>query len=260
MPRLYQVLGPDLVPHDLMAFLDTWGGNILALGALILIVILMTRAASRSEAVPGRFQNAVEAVVEVLESLFRDILGSSTREFLPFLGTLFLFILFMNLTGLIPLLHSPTSQFEITLSLAIVVFCYVQIVATRKLGLIGYIDHLMSRPRDFVSWLLAPLMLLLHLVAELARPISLALRLFGNITGEEALIAAFTGLGVLALSTTGSPVGVPLGLPFIFLGMLFGLVQAFVFTILSAIYIAQVLPPEGEDHGKDTIQSEGAVR
>lgn len=260
MPRLQQVLGFGPIPHDLTAFLDAWGGNILALGALFLIVILMMRGASRSTLVPGRFQNAVEAVVEALENLFRDILGSYTREFLPFLGTLFLFILFMNLTGLIPLLHSPTSQFEITLSLAIVVFCYVQMVAIRKLGLFGYIDHLMSRPRDPVSWLLAPLMLLLHLVAELARPISLALRLFGNITGEEALIAAFTGLGVLALSATGSPIGIPLGLPFIFLGMLFGLVQAFVFTILSAIYIAQVLPPEGEDHGRDSIQSEGAVR
>lgn len=254
LPRLQHVLS-GLIPHDLVSFLDVWGGNILALCALILISVLMTRACSRFTEVPGRLQNAVEAVVEAMENILKDILGSSMHEFLPFLGTLFLFIFIMNLTGLIPLLHSPTSQFEIALSLAIVVFCYVQMVAIRKLGLIGYIDHLMSSPRDLMGWLMAPLMLLLHLIAELVRPISLALRLFGNITGEDALIAAFTGLGVLALSGIGSPVGLPLGLPFIFLGMLFGLVQAFVFTILSAVYIAQVLPPEGESHAKNPIKS-----
>ncbi len=254
LPRLQHVLS-GLIPHDLVSFLDIWGGNILALGALILISILMTRACSRFTEVPGRLQNAAEAVVEALENILKDILGSSMHEFLPFLGTLFLFIFIMNLTGLIPMLHAPTSQFEITLSVAIVVFCYVQMVAIRKLGLIGYIDHLMSSPRDLMGWLMAPLMLFLHLVAELVRPISLALRLFGNITGEDALIAAFTGLGVMVLAATGSPVGLPLGLPFILLAILFSLIQAMVFTILSAVYIAQVLPPEGESHAKNPIKS-----
>jgi F-type H+-transporting ATPase subunit a len=259
LPQLFDFLHLTGLPPAVVLFFEKWGVNLFALASLFLLVAVMLRASSRMAEVPGRFQNAVEAVIEGLMGLLESILGSHARTFTPFLGTLFLFILFMNLSGLIPLMRAPTSQLEITLSLAIVVFVFVQITALRSMGLGGYLHHLMGAPRDAVSWIMAPLMLPLHIVAELARPISLALRLFGNIMGEDALIAAFTGLGVLALASLDLPVGIPLGLPFIFLGILFGTVQAFVFTVLSAVYIAQVLPSEGDAHGTPSTRREGAA-
>jgi F-type H+-transporting ATPase subunit a len=93
---------------------------------------------------------------------------------------------------------------------------------------------------------MVPLMLPLHVIGEIARPVSLSLRLFGNIMGEDVLIAAFTGLGVMTLAAVGSPVGIPLEFPFIFLGLLLSTIQALVFTLLSAIYFSQMLPHEEE--------------
>ena len=101
-----------------------------------------------------------------------------------------------------------------------------------------------------ISWVLVPLNLPIHLIGELAKPLSLSLRLFGNITGEDVLIAAFTGVGIMAISFLKLPVGIPLQLPFYFLGLLMSAIQALVFTSLSAIYIALMLPHEheGEHH------------
>ena len=106
------------------------------------------------------------------------------------------------------------------MSLALVVFIYVQITGFRKLGVGGYFYHLVGSPTDVMGWCLVPLMLPLHVIGELAKPVSLSLRLFGNIMGEDVLIAVFTGLGVLTLSAIKSPIGIPLEFPFIFLGLL----------------------------------------
>jgi len=88
------------------------------------------------------------------------------------------------------------------------------------------------------------LMFPMHIIGELAKPFSLALRLFGNITGEDILVAAFVGLGLSALSFIGSPVGLPLNVPFILLGILLSTIQALVFTLLSTVYILMMLPHE----------------
>ena len=84
----------------------------------------------------------------------------------------------------------------------------------------------------------------MHIIGELAKPFSLALRLFGNITGEDILVAAFVGLGLAALSVFNSPIGLPLNVPFILLGILLSTIQALVFTLLSTIYILMMLPHE----------------
>jgi F-type H+-transporting ATPase subunit a len=101
-------------------------------------------------------------------------------------------------------------------------------------------------PRDVISWCMVPLLFPLHIIGELAKPFSLALRLFGNITGEDTLVAVFVGLGIAILAF--SPVGVPLQLPFYFLGLLLSTIQALVFTLLSTIYILLMLPHEEHAH------------
>lgn len=238
--------GPSERPENLIDYLFAWRGNIFALLILIGISIVLLRGAAKREMIPGRFQNGVETVVEGFYNFIQGILGHHAREFVPFLGTLFLYIWFMNLAGLVPLMKAPTSLFETTLALALCVFLYVQITGFRKLGVWGYFYHLIGSPTDVMGWALVPLMLPLHIIGEIAKPVSLSLRLFGNIMGEDVLIAVFTWLGVATLATIGSPIGIPLEFPFIFLGLLLSTIQALVFTLLSTIYFSQMLPHEEE--------------
>ena len=147
---------------------------------------------------------------------------------------------------MIPLGHSPSTSLNITASLAIVVFLYAQWTGISRLGIGGYLHHLAGSPTDVIGWCMVPLLFPLHIIGELAKPFSLALRLFGNITGEDTLIAVFVGLGVAILAF--SPVGIPLQIPFYFLGLLLSTIQALVFTLLSTIYILLMLPHEEHAH------------
>jgi len=122
------------------------------------------------------------------------------------------------------------------------VFLYVQWTGIRKNGFLGWLHHLCGSPKDVVGWALAPLMFFLEAFGELIKPISLSLRLFGNIFGEDMLLAIFALLGVLMLSATGLPFGLPLHLPFLMLSLLLGFIQAMVFSLLSAVYISMMLP------------------
>ena len=194
--------------------------------------------------IPGPFQNLMEMLVEGMYNFIGSILGKHTKQFIPFLGTLFFYILGMNFLGIIPGGFSPSTSLSITASLAIMVFLYAQYTGISKLGIVGYFDHLMGSPRDVIGWCLVPLMLPMHIIGEFAKPFSLALRLFGNITGEDILVAAFVGLGISALAFVGSPVGLPFNVPFILLGILLSTIQALVFTLLSTIYILMMLPHE----------------
>ena len=142
----------------------------------------------------------------------------------------------------------------ITASLALITFFYAQAVGIKRLGLGGYLHHLAGSPTDVVGWVMVILMFPLHIIGELAKPLSLALRLFGNITGEDTLVAVFTGLGVMLMAVMlgnpdgTAPVGLPLQLPFYFLGLLLSTIQALVFTLLSSIYILMMLPHEEHAH------------
>ena len=116
-------------------------------------------------------------------------------------------------------------------------------------GLVGYFDHMAGSPRTVIGWAMVPLMLPIHLMGELAKPISLACRLFGNIFGEDMLLVAFVTLGITTLSFSHLPIGLPLQLPFLLLALLTSTLQALVFTVLSTIYFLLMLPHE--EHGHD---------
>jgi F-type H+-transporting ATPase subunit a len=217
--------------------------------AVVLCVVAF--AASRNfRMIPGRFQNAVEALVEPVYNQIVDILGPVYGpRYVPFLGSLFLYILFMNVFGVFPLMKSPTSNLNVTLALAITVFVYVQYTAIRENGLLGWLDHLAGSPRSAIEWGLVPLAFPIHVIGELAKPVSLSCRLFGNIFGEDMLLVGFAGLGIGlmgALHLGGLPFGLPLHFVFLFLALLTSLVQALVFAMLSTIYFLLMLP---HDHG-----------
>jgi F-type H+-transporting ATPase subunit a len=211
----------------------------------LLLCLVAWLASRRASLVPGKLQNAVEMLVESLYGFIVGILGPHHGpRYVPFLGSLFLYILAMNLFGLIPFMDSPTSSLNVTVALAITVFIYAQAIGFRRLGVVGWFDHMLGNPRNLTQWLLAPLMLPIHIMGEFAKPISLAARLFGNVFGEDMLLVAFVSLGITTLAFSGLPLGLPLHLPFLFLALLTGVLQALVFTVLSTIYFLLMLPHE----------------
>lgn len=194
------------------------------------------------ETIPRGYQNFLEWVVETFRGLSISVLGSDGEKYVPFLGTLFIYILTMNLLGLVPLMASPTSNLNITIALAVVVFALVQYLNIRNMGLKGFFYHLAGSPTNTIGWLIAPLMFPIELLTQLSRPVTLALRLFGNILGEKILIVFFAGVGVTVLYFF------PIQIPFMFLGLLTSLMQAMVFTLLTAIYILLSVPHKEENH------------
>jgi F-type H+-transporting ATPase subunit a len=218
-----------------------------------LILCLVTAAATRApQLIPSGLQNAVEMLVESLNDFITGILGEKHgARFVPFLGSLFIYIWAMNLFGLIPFMDSPTSSLNVTVALALTVFVYAQWIGIRGLGVFGYIDHMAGSPRDLTSWLLVPLMLPIHVLGELSKPISLSCRLFGNVFGEDMLLVAFVSLGVTSLAFTHLPIGLPLQVPFLVLALLTSTLQALVFTVLSTIYFLLMLPHHDHDSDHD---------
>jgi F-type H+-transporting ATPase subunit a len=227
--------------------LNEWVNVVFAFAISIFFTIVAARVYVKRQMIPGPFQNAIEMLVEGMYNFLYTVLGKDAKRYTPFLGTLFFYILLMNFMGIIPFGHAPTTSISITASLAICVFVYAQYTGIKRLGVVGYLDHFCGQPRGVISWILVPLLLPMHIIGELSKPLSLALRLFGNITGEDVLVAAFVGLGLAALAFMDSPVGLPLNVPFILLGLLLSTIQALVFTLLSTIYILMMLPHE-EDH------------
>jgi F-type H+-transporting ATPase subunit a len=248
LPNFITVLYHFLVGTSFGEFIHKWENVIFSL-LIAGFIILVARLASRNPQLrPGKLQNIVELVVEELEKFIVGVLGPRGRKFVPFLGTLFLYILCMNYFGLIPLMKAPTSNLNQTAALAICVFLFVQYTGIKENGIKGYFFHMLGEPRSGVQYGLAPLMFVLHVLEELIKPLSLSFRLFGNITGEDILIFIFVGLGVALTSFAHLPVGVPLQIPFYFLALLTGFIQALVFMLLSTIYFAMMLPHEDGEH------------
>lgn len=231
--------------HD---FLREWEGMIFAFGIAGLLILAAQLAVRKPTMIPGRLQNVVEMVVEGLQDFILGILGPGGKKHVPFLGSLFVYILAMNLSGVLPLGKSPTASPNTTVALALCVFLYSNFIGLKENGPIGYLKHLAGSPKSAVEWAFVPIMLPIHILGELARPVSLSLRLFGNVTGEDTLLFAFCTLGVTALSFANSPVGIPFQTPFILLAFLTSFIQALVFTLLSTIYILLWLPHEDEGH------------
>ena len=212
-----------------------------ALLLAIVVVCIVRLATRRLTSIPRGLQNGCEWIVESLEEFFSSVLGRAGRPYIPFLGTLFLYILLMNLMGLIPGLKSPTTNLNVNLALAIAVFLVVQITGIRALGFFGYLKHMTGNLGGAIGFLLAPLMLMMHVIEEIMKPVTLSIRLFGAITGDDTSLAVMVNMGLL---------GIPLQLMSLALGILLGTVQAVVFTLLSAVYIALMLPHESEPaHG-----------
>jgi F-type H+-transporting ATPase subunit a len=249
LPNIITILNDTLIGGTTVGdFLHHWENVIFSMGVVVFLIVIARLAGRNPQMIPSGLQNVTEMVVEELEKFIVGVIGPRGRKFVPFLGTLFLYILFMNFAGLVPGLKASTSSVNQTVALALVVFVYVQFTALKENGVVGYLDHLAGSPRSGLQWAFVPLMLPIHVIGELAKPLSLSLRLFGNVTGEDILILIFVGLGVTIMSFSHLPIGIPLQLPFIFLAILTSTIQALVFMLLSTIYFAMMLPHEEEHH------------
>ncbi len=245
------------VPAPVAAKLDAFLDPIFSLTmALLLALFFVSLSKSLDSRKPGRAQMAIEMIFGGLYSLFSTIIGDTARRYTPYLGSLFLFIFCNNLFGLIPLGHAATSSFaNTTFALGTLTFLYVQGIALKENGIGGYLHHLAGSPHTTLDWCLVPLFFPLHLIGELIKPLSLSLRLFGNIFGEDTLVATMVLLGAgISFSLSGGMSlipGLPLQFPFYFLGLLSSTIQALVFTLLSTVYIALWLPHGHHDeaHG-----------
>lgn len=206
----------------------------LACGVIVILSLFAFLATRRLKKVPtSHLQTFAEIVVSSLNSFVVSIIGHGGEKYTPFIGTLFLFILCMNLMGLIPGLKSPTANLNITASLAIIVFIYYNWVGIKETGIKARLKHLMGEP----LWL-APLMFPIHIIGEFARPLSLAIRLYGNIFGEETIIAILAGMSIYIIPKV---VVIPVQFPMMVFGVLTAVVQALVFSMLAATYISMAV-------------------
>jgi len=166
-------------------------------------------------------RNLLEIYVEQIAGIVEGVLGRHGRRYVPLYGTFFLFILVANLCGLVPGFAPPTSNFNITFALGVTSFVMYNYFGFAEGG-IGYLKHFVGP-----IWWLGFLMVPLELIDNCVRPVSLALRLFGNMTGDHLVLEIFTNL---------TKIGIPV--VFYVLGAFVSLVQAFVFTLLSVIYVS----------------------
>ena len=213
-----------------------------------LIAFVSISISKNIKLVPGRAQALLELVVSGLDGIVQSVMGPRGRTYTPFVGSLFIYIFISNIFGLLPLQNSTMAFLTTVAPIAICVFFYVQWIGITQNGILGYLHHLCGSPQDIFGWLVAPLMFPLHVLGEFIKPLSLSFRLYGNIMAGHVLLAVFMGMGIAMLKPLHIPAGVPLHFPFLFLELLVGVIQAFVFTLLSTIYIAMMLPHEEHGH------------
>jgi F-type H+-transporting ATPase subunit a len=230
MPNVLAFLGVPghwLPPHVLF----TW--------VVMAILVVFGMVVGRSlRAVPGPVQNLAEVIVEAFHALLDQMIGRQGRQFLPLVGTAGLFILTSNLLANIPGFQPPTANWNTTIALAVTVFVSYNYFGIRKHGMVNYLKHFCGP-----IWWLAPLMFPIEFIGHLARPVSLSIRLFGNIFGEESVVTI-----LLSLSWLVMPYLIWLGvmLP---LSLFTAAVQTFVFIMLTMVYIAGAVEEgHGEEH------------
>jgi len=219
--------------------------------ACVLVFLTLTLAGRIGRLIPRGLQNLMESLVNfVKQSLIHEILGEEGMSWFPFIATLFFFILFCNLLGLIPKMFTATSNINVTASLAAVVFICTQGAGIAKHGLMGYGKTFIPKgmPRGIMGKILIGFMIIVEMISQLARPFSLAVRLFANMTAGHMVILVFISMifmfqGVIAKIFV-TPMSVVMAVVMMAFEIFVSLLQAFIFAILASIYISLAVHPE----------------
>ncbi len=210
--------GRDIIPaHIVMA------------GIAALIVILFFKLTVKNLKIfPDKMQNVLEMLYKAFQSLIDDLIGHEGRKFLPALTTMGIFIATSNLLGLFPEMASPTANLNVTVGCATFIFVYYHYQGVKKHGLLGYLKKF-AGPAWWLAWLFFPI----EIISHFSRPLSLSMRLFGNIFGEDLVIII-----IISLIPYIAP------LPMMAFAIFTSLLQAFIFVMLSAIYLSGAMASE----------------
>ena len=216
---------------------------------VMVILAALTFVASRNlQLVPRGLQNFFEVVLEQFQQMIDDVMGHEGRKYLPLIATLGLFILTANLMSLVPGLAGPTSNLNTNGACALIVFLAYHWIGVRKQGLMPYLAHFAGP----VPLPLKPLMFVIEVISHLARPLSLTLRLFGNIVGLDGLIGwALSGsVAGAVVGGIGGIVTIVFTVGFLYpLKILVAFLQAFIFVMLTMLYISGAIE-EAEHHSE----------
>lgn len=247
LPTIVSLIAGHLPNAALREALVRWENVIFSLLLIGFLSAVAFCAGRKKALVPGRLQALLEMIVGGIDDFVCGMLGPEGRRYTPFIGTLFIYILCANLMGIIPFLKSPTSSLSMTLALSLCVFVYVQYSAFKSLGVRGYLDHLLGRPRGVVAFsvVIPALMFFMHVIGELVKPVTLSLRLRSNVWGDDMLLAVVAGFGLG---------GVPLYVFSMCLTLIAAVVQAVVFCLLTTIYFAFVLTHDEAEEETGKIQ------
>jgi F-type H+-transporting ATPase subunit a len=210
----------------------------LIVAAVTVLCVLMRSRLSVEN--PGKLQILLEDGYRALAAMMEQWIGPKGPRYFPLVATLFIFILLSNYLGLVPGFMAPTSSLNVTLGCALTIWVYYHFQGFKEQGVVNYLKHF-AMPPGSPAWM-APLMLIIEVISHLARVMSLSLRLFGNIFGEELVILIFFSLMPFLLP-----------LPMMFLALITGGLQAFIFALLSIIYLqgAVAVEHEHDAHGHD---------
>ena len=212
MDHAYSFSIGTLVIHA--SIISTWG-------VMLFIISLVWLATRQLQMVPGSIQTVIEGIFEAMEQAVLEVAPEHGRQIMPFIATLWVFLVVANLVGLIPGLHSPTADLSVTSALAILVFLSVHWFGIRIQGLKQYLHHYLQP---------TPMLLPFHIVSEFTRTLALAIRLFGNVMSlEMAAMLIVLVAGFLA------------PIPILMLHIIEALVQAYIFGMLALIYLASAM-------------------
>jgi len=203
--------------------------------AVLLVTVFFLIVSRRLKPVPGKLQNLAEVLVLFIRDEIGGQLGATVNSWLPFLAAIFTFILTCNLIGLVPGIASATANINTTAALALIVFFVVQIVGVREHGLLPYLKSFIPAG---VPLPIAVLMVPIELISTLAKPFSLAMRLFANMFAGHAVMFLIVSMIFLFRNWLVVPLPVVGDTVFLAFELFIAFIQAFVFTYLSALYIA----------------------
>ena len=206
--EFFYALGPVVIGVSIMT---TWG-------IMLMIMAIAWFSTRRLVMLPGFLQTTVEGIVATIDEAISAVAPEHGRQILPFIATLWLFLIIANLVGLIPGLHSPTRDLSVTSALAVLVFFSVHWYGIKTLGLKNYLHHYLTP---------SPILLPFHIISEFTRTLALAIRLFGNMMSLE-----MAAMLILLVAGFLAPI------PILMLHIIEALVQAYIFGMLALIYLA----------------------
>jgi F-type H+-transporting ATPase subunit a len=210
--------------------------------ACVILVLIFRYINRRQQEVPTGLYNFIEAIVVFLrDEVVVPTMGTEGKQYLPFLGTIFFFILTCNLMGLLPWSATPTGNVTVTAALAFIALVMIQGSGIKEHGVMRHFQNLV--PHGIPVWLL-PIMIPVEIMGQFTKPFALCIRLFANMTAGHIVILSFLSLTLILKSITVSPISVGFALFISLLEIFIAFLQAYIFTMLTALFMGMAIHPE----------------